>query len=122
MILTMLMGWSLNMIVPSSRDIVPENALQGNLGFSSQIGKHTVSAGGFYKEMDNLVYYKYAQSLFSGGMASWEKDVDLGKGTSYGAEFMHEYVGNDLYARVSYTWSKTNRYGFPNVNEGGEFR
>lgn len=114
-------GWSLDMIVPSSRDIVPENALQGNLGFSSQIGKHTVSAGGFYKEMDNLVYYKYAQSLFSGGMASWEEDVDLGKGTSYGTEFMHEYVGKDLYTRVSYTWSKTNRFGFPNINDGGEF-
>ena len=114
-------GWSLDMIVPSSREIVPENALQGNLGFSSQIGKHTVSAGGFYKEMDNLVYYKYAQSLFSGGMASWEEDVDLGKGTSYGAEFLHEYVGKDLYTRVSYTWSKTNRFGFPNINDGGEF-
>ena len=114
-------GWSLDMIVPSSRDIVPENALQGNLGFSSQIGKHTVFAGGFYKQMNDLVYYKYAQSLFSGGMASWEEDVDLGKGTSYGAEFLHEYVGKDLYTRVSYTWSKTNRYGFPNVNEGGEF-
>ena len=114
-------GWSLDMIVPSGREIVPEDALQGNIGLSSQIGKHTVSAGGFYKKMDNLVYYKYAQSLFSGGMASWEEDVDLGKGTSYGAEFLHEYVGKDLYTRVSYTWSKTNRYGFPNVNEGGEF-
>ncbi len=114
-------GWSLDMIVPSSREIDPESALQGNLGFSSQIGKHTVSAGGFYKQMNDLVYYKYAQSLFSGGMASWEEDVDLGKGTSYGAEFLHEYVGKDLYTRVSYTWSKTNRYGFPNVNEGGEF-
>lgn len=114
-------GWSLDMIVPSSREIGPESALQGNLGFSSQIGKHTVSAGGFYKQMNDLVYYKYAQSLFSGGMASWEEDVDLGKGTSYGAEFLHEYVGKDLYTRVSYTWSKTNRYGFPNVNEGGEF-
>ena len=114
-------GWSLDMIVPSSREIGPESALQGNLGFSSQIGKHTVSAGGFYKQMNDLVYYKYAQSLFSGGMASWEEDVDLGKGTSYGAEFLHEYVGKDLYTRVSYTWSKTNRFGFPNVNEGGEF-
>ena len=114
-------GWSLDMIVPSSREIVPENALQGNIGFSSQIGKHTVSAGGFYKQMNDLVYYKYAQSLFSGGMASWESDVDLGKGTSYGAEFMHEYVGKNLYTRVSYTWSKTNRYGFPDVNAGGEF-
>ena len=114
-------GWSLDMIVPSGREIVPEDALQGNIGLSSQIGKHTVSAGGFYKKMDNLVYYKYAQSLFSGGMASWEEDVDLGKGTSYGAELLHEYVGKDLYTRISYTWSKTNRFGFPNINEGGEF-
>ena len=114
-------GWSLDMIVPSSREIGPESALQGNLGFNSQIGKHTVSAGGFYTQMNDLVYYKYAQSLFSGGMASWEEDVDLGKGTSYGAEFLHEYVGKDLYTRVSYTWSKTNRYGFPNINDGGEF-
>ena len=114
-------GWSLDMIVPSSREIVPENALQGNIGFSSQVGKHTVSAGGFYKQMNDLVYYKYAQSLFSGGMASWESDVDMGQGTSYGAELLHEYIGKDLYTRVSYTWSKTNRYGFPNVNEGGEF-
>lgn len=114
-------GWSLDMIVPSGKKVVPESSLQGNMGFSSRIGDHTVSAGGFYKEMDNLVYYKYAQSLFSGGMASWEEDVDLGKGTSYGAEFMHEYVGKDLYTRVSYTWSKTNRFGFPNINDGGEF-
>lgn len=114
-------GWSLDMIVPSGKKVVPESSLQGNMGFSSRIDDHTVSAGGFYKEMDNLVYYKYAQSLFSGGMASWEEDVDLGKGTSYGAEFMHEYVGNNLYTRVSYTWSKTNRFGFPNINDGGEF-
>lgn len=114
-------GWSLDMLVPSGKVVVPENAMQGNVGLSSQIGKHTVSAGGFYKEMDNLVYYKYAQTLFSGGMASWENDVDLGQGTSYGAEFLHEYVGKDLYTRVSYTWSKTNRFGFPSINEGGEF-
>lgn len=114
-------GWSLDMIVPSGMDIAPESALQGNIGLNSQIGKHTVSAGGFYKQMDDLVYYKHAQTLFSGGMASWEDDVDLGKGTSYGTEIMHEYVGKNLYTRVSYTWSKTNRYGFPSINEGGEF-
>ena len=114
-------GWSLDMIVPSNREIVPESALQGNIGFSSEIGKHTVSVGGFYKQMNDLVYYKYAQILFSGGMASWEKDVDIGQGTSYGAELMHEYVGKDLYTRVSYTLSKTNRYGFPYINAGGEF-
>ena len=114
-------GWSLDMIVPSCNKVLPESALQGNLGFLSHMGKHTLSFGGFYKDMDNLVYYRYAQTLFSGGMASWEDDVDLGKGTSYGTELMHEYVGKDLYTRVSYTWSKTNRFGFQTLSEGGEF-
>ena len=114
-------GWSLDMIVPSGMKVLPESSMQGNLGFTSQVGKHTMSAGGFYKQMDNLLYYKYAQTLFSGGMASWEDDVDTGHGTSYGVELMHEYVGKNLYTRVSYTWSKTNRYGFESINDGAEF-
>lgn len=114
-------GWSLDMIVPSDTKVAPEVANQGNLGFSSQIGNHFLSAGAFYKEMDRLVYYKYAQTLFSGGMASWEDDVEIGRGTSFGSEFMYEFVGKNLYTRVCYTWSKTNRSGFPNVNFGNEF-
>ena len=114
-------GWSLDMLVSSGMKILPESSMQGNVGFLSQIGKHSLSAGAFYKEMENLVYYKYAQTLFSGGMAAWEDDVELGRGTSYGAELMHEYVGRDLYTRISYTWSKTNRFGFPGINDGREF-
>ena len=114
-------GWSLDMIVPSGNKILPELSMQGNLGLSSQIGKHSMSVGGFYKKMDNLVYYRYAQTLFNGGMAGWEEHTDMGQGISYGAELMHEYVGRDLYTRVAYTLSKTNRFGFQSVNDGGEF-
>ena len=114
-------GWSLDMIVPSGRQVDPESVLQGNLGLSADIGHHSVSLGGFYKWMENLVYYKYSQSLFSGGMADWEDNVDQGQGRSYGLEFLHEYQNGDFYTRTSYTLSRTDRHGFPSICDGGVF-
>lgn len=114
-------GWSLDMIVPSGAEVPPETALQANAGLNAKTGGHTVSAGGFYKEMDKLVYYKYAQSLFSGAMADWENHVDIGKGTAYGAEFLYEYIGGDFYARMAYTLSKATRHDFAETNGGRPF-
>jgi hypothetical protein len=71
--------------------------------------------------MGNLIYYKYSQSLFSGALAAWENQVDFGKGTAYGAEFLYEYQGNDFYARVAYTLSKTTRHDFAETNRGLPF-
>ena len=114
-------GWSLDMIVPSGALVSPETALQGNAGLTANSGGHSISAGGFYKQMDNLVYYKYSQSLFSGALASWEDHVDIGKGTAYGAEFLYEYIGDDFYARMAYTLSKATRHDFAETNGGRPF-
>ncbi len=114
-------GWSLDMMVPSGRMAAPETSLQGNAGLSYSRGSHSVSLGGFMKRMYNLVYYRYAQSLFNGALSSWEDNADFGKGRSYGAEFMYEYVGDELYGKLSYTLSKTDRYDFPNVCGGDVF-
>lgn len=113
-------GWSLDMMVPSG-GVAPERVLQGNAGLTLKRGGHSLSAGGFYKAMDGLVYYKYAQSLFSGALATWEDNVDVGKGTSYGLEFLYEFQQKDWYARVAYTLSKTTRHGFADTNEGKPF-
>lgn len=114
-------GWSLDIVVPSGNRVKPETALQGNVGLTAKAGGHSVSLGGFYKTMDNLVYYKYAQSLFSGALAAWEDHVDVGKGTSCGAEFLYEYLGKDWYARIAYTLSRTMRHGFAEINDGEPF-
>lgn len=114
-------GWSLDMVVPSGNRVKPETALQGNAGLTAKVGGHAVSLGGFYKTMDNLVYYKYAQSLFSGALAAWEEHVDMGHGTAYGAEFLYEYQNQDWYARLAYTLSKTTRHGFAEINDGKPF-
>ena len=115
------LGWSLDMMVPSGAKVKPETALQGNVGLTIKFGGHSLSLGGFYKSMGNLIYYKYSQSLFSGALAAWENQVDFGKGTAYGAEFLYEYQGNDFYARVAYTLSKTTRHDFAETNRGLPF-
>ena len=114
-------GWSLDMVVPSGKQVAPETALQGNAGLTAIVGNHTVSLGAFYKAMDGLIYYKYAQSLFSGALANWEDDVDFGKGTAYGAEFLYEYLGKDFYLRTAYTLSRTMRHDFAQTNNGQPF-
>ena len=120
-------GWSLDMFLPSGGFIQggkkadPETATQGGAGLSGRFGDHSVSLGGFYKEMYNLFYNKYSQTLFSGALASWEQHTILGDGTSYGMEFLYEYSHAEWYARVAYTLSKTDRHGFEELNQGKTF-
>ena len=114
-------GWSLDLIVPSGDKVLPESAAQLNAGASFVLGGHSLSLGAFGKEMSNLVLYKEAQTMFSGGLAAWEDNVDIGRGKAYGAEFLYEYRGRDFGARVAYTLSRTTREGFASVNDGQPF-
>lgn len=114
-------GWSLDLIVPSGDKVLPESAEQLNFGASFVFGGHSLSLGAFGKEMSNLVLYKEAQTMFSGGLAGWEDNVDTGHGKAYGAEFLYEYRGRDLNMRIAYTLSKTTREGFASVNDGLPF-
>lgn len=114
-------GWSLDMIVPTGRKVLPETSLQKSAGLSGHFGAHDISVAGFYKKMENLIYYKYSQALFTGALAAWENHVELGNGESYGLEVLYEFMKKDWYGRVSYTLSKTTREGFPSFYEGGPF-
>ena len=114
-------GWSIDLIVPSGDMVSPESAEQLNFGTSLVFGGHSLSLGAFGKEMGNLVLYKEAQTMFSGGLAGWEDNVDIGMGKAYGAEFLYEYHGRELNVRAAYTLSKTTREGFASVNDGKPF-
>ena len=114
-------GWSLDLIVPTVESVLPEKSLQAGAGLSGHFGNHSFSMGCFYKLMNNLVYYKYSQDLFSSGLASWAEHVELGDGRSYGLETLYEYQQGDWYGRASYTLSKTTRENFPSFYEGAPF-
>lgn len=114
-------GWSIDLLVPSGKTIRPETAFQAYSGMDLLFGKHNLTVGAFHKRMNGLVINKYAESLFSGSLAEWEDQADTGKGFSYGAESLYEYLGKDFQARVSYTWSKTWREGFASILDGAPF-
>ena len=114
-------GWSLDLIVPTVGNVLPEKSMQGGAGLSGHFGSHSISVGGFYKLMNNLVYYKYSQELFSGGLAGRAQHVELGDGRSYGLETLYEYQQGDWYGRASYTLSKTTREKFPSFYDGAPF-
>lgn len=114
------LGWSLDMIVPVSADRKPETCSQVYAGLFSDMGKHHLSLGAYYKTMNNLLWFSDATKLFDSAMAGWEQNIERGMGSSKGLEFMYEITGETIHCRLSYTLSKTDRL-FPNVNKGAYF-
>lgn len=114
-------GWSMDLLVPSVSKIPAEQMLQGYVGLEAGFGRHTISAGAYLKELNNVIYYKEAANLFTSGISSWQSDVDLGRGDSKGIELMYLYQGKDLQVQASATISKSTRKGFSEVNYGKPF-
>lgn len=114
------LGWSLDLIVPSDEQFGPERATQYYAGMFLSFGKHRLSLGCYTKEMEDLVYFSDAMSLFSSTMAGWRDKIEIGRGSSKGVEFLYEKVGEKLNCKVAYTYSKTDRL-FKNLNDGKAF-
>lgn len=114
-------GFSADMVVPAGSYAAPETAHQVYLGLMSRIGKdYQLSAGGYYKTMDGLVFLKDADKFFSISAASWQENVSTGKGTSYGLETFIRKIGEPFSGQIAYTLSKTDR-DFPEIYAGGSF-
>ena len=114
------LGWSLDMIVPSSATLKPERTQQLYGGLFIDAGKHHFSAGYYKKSMENLTWFSDASKLFDAGIAGWTENIDVGTGSSYGYEVMYEKTGQVFTGRLAYTWSKTDRL-FPDLNKGEPF-
>ena len=112
-------GWSLDMVVPSDKDFAPEMADQVYGGLFGDADGHSWSIGGYWKWMDNLLYFADGGSLFNASLGSWRTGVYTGKGRSYGLEVTYGYRGKRLETRLAYTLSKTDRL-FDRLN-GGEW-
>ena len=116
------LGWSLDLMVPSTKLLLPERAKQGYGGLFASFGGHAVTLGGYYKKMENLVYYTDAMALFTSAAQGWSDHAEVGSGTSYGVEILYEARLPETGATwsLAYTWSKTDRT-FPNIDEGSPF-
>ena len=114
------LGWSLDLLVPTSSARPPEKALQFYAGIFASFGQHRITIGAYDKRMQNLVYFSDASQLFSPAIAGWSHNIKIGTGTSRGIEFLYEKDGERLDWRIAYTISKTDRT-FEGVNDGVTF-
>ncbi len=115
-------GWSLDLMVPSTAKIAPQTARQFYLGAYFDDKHNALTLGGYFKRMDGILYFANAQSLFTASLTDWESTVYSGEGNSYGIEFTYagHYFDDRLTANLSYTLSKTDRQ-FDELNVGRRF-
>ncbi|HAM98526.1 MAG TPA: TonB-dependent receptor [Marinilabiliales bacterium] len=102
-------GLPTDLWVPATDILTPQKAQQYSLGSVYEINADfEFSTEGFYKTMENLVEYKEGAGIFS-LQYDWESNVALGKGWSYGLEFLLMKKLGNLTGWVGYTISKSDR-------------
>ncbi|MDP2888454.1 MAG: carboxypeptidase-like regulatory domain-containing protein [Bacteroidota bacterium] len=106
--------------LPTTKKVKPQTSHQFALGGVYKVNPAVdFSIEGFYKSMTNLLEYKEGAS-FVGATTGWEDKVEMGKGWSYGAEFLLEKTIGKTTGWIGYTWSKAERQ-FDNLNWGRKF-
>lgn len=117
-------GWSMNMMVPCSMRFPSELINQYYVGLFIKKTIESISLnlliGGYYRKMKNLLTYINAINAFGFTTDSWEEEVDLGKGKSYGLEFSSSLKSKHFNSSLSYTLSKSDRT-FPLINNAITF-
>ena len=116
-------GWSHSVVTASDRQFREETTHQGYAGWfwkHESALKARITAGLFYRRMNNLLSYINSVNLFGFGDATWRDEVDQGKGKAYGLELSATLQGKKFGTTLSYTLSRTTRR-FPFINKGHEF-
>lgn len=95
--------------VPATQLIDPMKSDQYAFGiFYNLKNQLDLSLEGYYKSMNNLIEYKDGAS-FMGESSGWEEKVVMGRGWSYGVEFLAQRSFGSTTGWLGYTWSKTER-------------
>ena len=114
------LGWSIDLQIPAIKKLIPERSSQIYAGSYWVNNMFTVSSGLYYRTLKNLVSYKNSTNIFGVQNTSWEEEVCLGQGKSYGLETRIEKRGDKWNSTLSYTLSKTTRQ-YNDINNGKIF-
>lgn len=106
--------------LPVTDKVKPMNSIQYAIGgaYDMQNG-FDFSVEAFYKDMNNVLAYKEG-AYFFGYNKQWEDLVEIGKGWSYGAEFLVNKTIGKTTGWLGYTLAWSNRK-FPTINFAKEF-
>lgn len=113
-------GMPTDLWLPVTDTIKPQKSVQYALGcFYNLNDKYNISVEAFYKTMQNLIEYKEGASFISQN-DSWQNKVELGKGWSYGVEFLIKKDVGKTTGWIGYTLSWAERQ-FENISFGKKF-
>lgn len=94
--------------VPVTENIKPMRSRQVAAGAFYDISRFEFSLEGYYKTMDNVLEYKDGASYF-GMSTGWEEKVCMGRGWSYGLEFLVQKKTGRTTGWIGYTLAKSMR-------------
>ncbi|KAA6438229.1 TonB-dependent receptor [Dyadobacter flavalbus] len=121
------LGLPTDLWVPTTDRVAPQQSSQAAFGFAKDLAKPglALTLEGYYKRMDNIISYREGSSFISlngenANELNWEDNVTIGKGWSYGAEFMVQKKTGKLSGWIGYTLSWT-KWKFPELNFGETF-
>ncbi len=113
-------GLPTDLWLPVTNNIKPQVSYQYAAGVFYDIAKgYEFSVEGFYKTMSNLIEYKEGVDFF-GSFESWENKVEVGKGWSYGSEFLIKKTKGKTTGWIGYTLAWSQRQ-FDNLNFGKKY-
>ncbi len=95
--------------VPVTKRIQPMDSKQYSVGLFYNLNDVVdLSIESYYKSMNNLIEYKDGAG-FMGSSTGWEDKVNMGRGWSYGVEFLAQKTIGKTTGWLAYTWSKSER-------------
>jgi len=102
--------------------ITPQRGNQLAVGFLKGFrdGRYQVSIEGYLKRMKGHLEYKLGADRYRSAFLDWPDIVEIGTGTSHGAEIFFQKKGGRLTGWAGYTWARTTRR-FESLNGGDPF-
>ncbi|MCY4675101.1 MAG: TonB-dependent receptor [Bacteroidetes bacterium] len=108
--------------IPSMDRITPQSGNQLAVGFLKGFrdGRYQVSIEGYLKRMKGHLEYKLGAYRYRSAFLDWPDIVEIGTGTSHGAEIFIQKKRGRLTGWAGYTWARTTRR-FESLNGGNPF-
>ncbi|MFB6455331.1 carboxypeptidase-like regulatory domain-containing protein [Chitinophaga sp. Hz27] len=108
--------------VPATERVGPMSSRQIAAGIckTSNEQKWEFSVESYYKSMHNMIEYTEPTGIFSTDVLNWDQRASIGKGWSYGGEFLAAKKKGSTTGWIGYTLAWSNRQ-FPDINNGKQY-
>lgn len=114
------LGLPTDLWVPVTKRIPPQMSYQYSAGLAYNHDKSLeASMEIYYKKLNKVIEYKEGAG-FGTSASNWQDVIEVGKGSTYGAEWLLQKSKGKVTGLLSYTLSWSNRQ-FDNINEGKRF-